>query len=69
MAALTRFEGDDAVLADGTRLPPDAVIAATGYTTGLAPMVGHLGVLDDRGRPLVSGARTSRARPGCGSSG
>jgi putative flavoprotein involved in K+ transport len=56
VAALTRFEGDDAVLADGTRLSPDAVIAATGYTTGLAPMVGHLGVLDDRGRPLTNGA-------------
>jgi cation diffusion facilitator CzcD-associated flavoprotein CzcO len=58
VAALTRFDGDEAVLADGTRLAPDAVIAATGYTTGLAPMVGHLGVLDDRGRPLDHGART-----------
>jgi cation diffusion facilitator CzcD-associated flavoprotein CzcO len=56
VAALTRFDGDEAVLADGTRLRPDAVIAATGYTTGLAPMVGHLGVLDDRGRPLANGA-------------
>jgi cation diffusion facilitator CzcD-associated flavoprotein CzcO len=59
VAALTRFEGDEAVLADGTRLRPDAVIAATGYTTGLAPMVGHLGVLDGRGRPVVHGARSS----------
>ena len=58
VAALERFDGDEAVLADGTRLAPDAVIAATGYTTGLAPIVGHLGVLDDRGRPLVHGART-----------
>jgi cation diffusion facilitator CzcD-associated flavoprotein CzcO len=57
VAALTRFDGDEAVLADGTRLAPDAVIAATGYTTGLAPMVGHLGVLDDRGRPLTNGAK------------
>ena len=59
VAALERFDGDAAVLADGTRLAPDAVIAATGYTTGLAPMVGHLGVLDDRGRPLASGARAA----------
>ena len=59
VAALTRFDGDEAVLADGTRLAPDAVIAATGYTTGLAPMVGHLDALDDRGRPLDHGARTS----------
>jgi cation diffusion facilitator CzcD-associated flavoprotein CzcO len=58
VAALERFDGNEAVLADGTRLAPDAVIAATGYTTGLAPMVGHLGVLDDGGRPLVNGART-----------
>src|SRR5215213_2124710 len=59
VAALERFDGDAAVLADGTRLAPDAVIAATGYTTGLAPMVGHLGVLDARGRPLASGARAA----------
>ena len=40
-------------LVDGTRVEPDAVIAATGYRTGLAPMVGHLGVLDERGVPRV----------------
>ncbi|TFV86965.1 NAD(P)/FAD-dependent oxidoreductase [Blastococcus sp. CT_GayMR16] len=59
VAALERFDGGEAVLADGTRLAPGAVIAATGYTTALAPMVGHLGVLDDRGRPPANGARTS----------
>ena len=64
VAALTGFDGDEAVLADGTRLRPDAVIAATGYTTGLAPMVGHLGVLDDRGRPLPHGAHTHPGVPG-----
>lgn len=58
VAALERFDGREAVLADGTRLTPDAVIAATGYTTGLGPVVGHLGVLDTRGRPLTNGART-----------
>jgi cation diffusion facilitator CzcD-associated flavoprotein CzcO len=62
VAALERFEGGDAVLSDGTRLAPDAVIAATGYTTGLAPVLGHLGVLDQRGRPPVNGARA--AAPG-----
>jgi glycine/D-amino acid oxidase-like deaminating enzyme len=51
-----------AVLADGTRLSPTTVIAATGYTTGLAPVLGHLGVLDDRGRPPANGARA--AAPG-----
>lgn len=64
VAALERFEGPDAVLADGTSLQPDVVIAATGYTTGLLPVVGHLGVLDDRGRPLVRGARTAPSAPG-----
>jgi putative flavoprotein involved in K+ transport len=41
------------VLADGSSLRVDAVIAATGYRTGLEPLVGHLGVLDARGHPLA----------------
>jgi putative flavoprotein involved in K+ transport len=41
------------VLADGTRIEPDAVIAATGYRCGLEPMVGHLGVLGEDGVPSV----------------
>jgi cation diffusion facilitator CzcD-associated flavoprotein CzcO len=40
-------------LADGTRIEPDAVIAATGYRCGLEPMVGHLDVLDEEGVPRV----------------
>jgi hypothetical protein len=44
---------DDAVeLSDGSRIEPEAVIAATGYRCGLEPVVGHLGVLDDHGVPL-----------------
>jgi putative flavoprotein involved in K+ transport len=38
-------------LSDGSRVEPDAVIAATGYRTGLEPVVGHLGVLDQHGIP------------------
>jgi putative flavoprotein involved in K+ transport len=38
-------------LIDGTRIEPEAVIAATGYRCGLEPVVGHLGVLDERGVP------------------
>jgi hypothetical protein len=38
-------------LADGTRIEPEAVIAATGYRCGLEPVVGHLGVLDEDGVP------------------
>ncbi|GAA1948268.1 NAD(P)/FAD-dependent oxidoreductase [Microbacterium deminutum] len=64
VAAVERFDGGEVVLVDGSRLTPDAVIAATGYSTGLAPMVGHLGVLDHRGHPLVTGVRTLPSAPG-----
>ena len=53
--ALERFDGA-AVLADGTTLAVDAVVAATGYRPALEPLVGSLGVLDERGEPLVHGA-------------
>jgi putative flavoprotein involved in K+ transport len=54
--ALERFQDGSAVLADGTSVPVDAVIAATGFRTGLEPLVGHLGILDQRGEPLIRGA-------------
>jgi cation diffusion facilitator CzcD-associated flavoprotein CzcO len=54
--------GDESVwLADGSCIKPDDVIAATGYRTRLEPMVGHLGVLDERGAPL---ATSGEALPG-----
>lgn len=62
--SLERFDGPEAVLIDGSRLAPDAVIAATGYGTGLQPVVGHLGVLDERGVPLVTGPRAAPGAPG-----
>jgi cation diffusion facilitator CzcD-associated flavoprotein CzcO len=40
-------------LADGVRIEPDAVVAATGYTCALESLVGHLDVLDGRGVPRV----------------
>lgn len=49
--AVDSFEGPEVLLADGSRLRPDAVIAATGFSPGLEALVGHLGVLDERGRP------------------
>jgi cation diffusion facilitator CzcD-associated flavoprotein CzcO len=52
---IERFDGDTVDLIDGRRLRPDAVICATGYTRGLDAMVGHLGVLDDRGLPRSCG--------------
>ena len=48
-------------LADGSRIEPDAVIAATGYRTGLEPMVGHLGVLDEHDAPVTT---VAEAAPG-----
>jgi putative flavoprotein involved in K+ transport len=51
VAAVESFDGADVVLADGARIAPDAVIAATGYDVGLEDMAGHLGVLNERGFP------------------
>ncbi|MEE4489771.1 flavin-containing monooxygenase [Streptomyces sp. BE230] len=64
VAAVESFDEDAVVLADGTRITPDAVIAATGYLRALEPLVGHLGVLDARGRPVAHGGRTPKQAPG-----
>ncbi|WLQ50157.1 NAD(P)/FAD-dependent oxidoreductase [Streptomyces poriferorum] len=64
VAAVESFDKDAVVLADGTRITPDAVIAATGYLRALEPLVGHLGVLDERGRPVAHGGRTPKQAPG-----
>jgi putative flavoprotein involved in K+ transport len=64
VAAVESFDADGVLLTDGTRIEPDTVIAATGYARGLQPLLGHLGVLDGRGRPVVSGARTPQTAPG-----
>ena len=57
VAAVVGFDHSDVVLADGARIQPDAVIAATGYRRGLDELVGHLGVLDSNGVPLVRGGQ------------
>ncbi|MEU6809099.1 NAD(P)/FAD-dependent oxidoreductase [Streptomyces sp. NPDC046831] len=64
VAAVDRFEDEAVVLADGSRVDPDAVVAATGYVRALEDLVGHLDVLDAGGRPVVHGARTPRNAPG-----
>jgi len=51
VAALREFDGD-------------AVVLATGYSQGLEPLIGHLGVLDERGRPVEGGGRTARGAKG-----
>jgi putative flavoprotein involved in K+ transport len=64
VAAVEAFEDGKVVLADGTRVEPDAMIAATGYRRALEGLVGHLDVLDPRGKPVVHGARTPDNAPG-----
>jgi cation diffusion facilitator CzcD-associated flavoprotein CzcO len=64
VAAVTGFEDGKVLLADGTRAAPDAVIAATGYLRGLEPLVGHLDVLDTRGRPVARGPHSPHHTPG-----
>ncbi|MER5417853.1 flavin-containing monooxygenase [Streptomyces virginiae] len=64
VAAVEAFDGAEVVLADGSRIAPDTVIAATGYRRALEELVGHLGVLDERGRPRTQGARSPAQAPG-----
>jgi putative flavoprotein involved in K+ transport len=65
VAPVQRLERDAAVLIDGRRVDADAVVCATGYRRGLEGLVGHLGVLDDRGVPRhAGGAPGDPAAPG-----
>jgi cation diffusion facilitator CzcD-associated flavoprotein CzcO len=62
--AVASLREDEVRLVDGRVLHPDVVIAATGYRPGLEPLVGHLGVLDEHGAPLVHGPATLPQAPG-----
>ncbi|HEY9290924.1 MAG TPA: NAD(P)/FAD-dependent oxidoreductase [Microlunatus sp.] len=42
-------------LANTKRISPDAIVCATGFRRGLTKLVGHLGVLDEQGRPTATG--------------
>ena len=61
--ALEGFDGADVLLAGGERIRPDAVIACAGYRRGLEPLVGHLGLLGEKGRPVVHGPETHPEAP------
>lgn len=60
--ALERLGPSEAIFADGREEAFDAIVAATGFTTGLQSIVRDAGVLDGRGEPIApSGAPTSQA--------
>ena len=62
-AGVESLHRDGVRLLDGSERHADAVIAATGYGSGLELLVGHLGILDERGRPLAHGAATHHLAP------
>lgn len=64
VADVERLDGDIVGLVDGSGVAVDSVLAATGFRTGLEPIVGHLGVLDERAVPLVHGADEHPSAPG-----
>lgn len=51
VSAVEGFDGKHVLLADGTSMDPDVVVAATGFSSDLSGLVGHLGVLNARGKP------------------
>lgn len=59
-----RLDGERVCLADGSSCKPDVVIAATGYRTGLEPLLGHLGVLDESGQPICPMGEPDLRHPG-----
>ncbi|MBV8863603.1 MAG: NAD(P)/FAD-dependent oxidoreductase [Mycobacterium sp.] len=51
MAAVSAVDGARVILADGTGVTPEVMVAATGFSTDLDGLVGHLGLLDGHGNP------------------
>jgi cation diffusion facilitator CzcD-associated flavoprotein CzcO len=64
VAPIASLDGAHVVLEDGERIRADVVLAATGFRTGLEPLLGGLGVLDDGGEPLVHGPDEHPNAPG-----
>ena len=48
---VTALDGRAAVLADGSRIYPDAIVAATGYHPGLEHLVGNVTAIGEHGIP------------------
>jgi len=51
VAAVSAVESNRVILDDGTAVKPEVIVAATGFSTDLNDLVGHLGVLDEDGDP------------------
>lgn len=62
VAAVRSFTKESVELADGTSLRPDAVVAATGYATGLSELFGDATLLDGEDLPVIHAG--DPARPG-----
>lgn len=60
LPGIERLEAGHARLVDGRRVQIDAVVLATGYSVDLRGLLGsRTDVLDDTGRPRISGGRTA----------
>lgn len=57
VAAVESLDSSGVELSDGTRVEPESMICATGYRRELEPLLGHLGVLGERGMPTAIGPR------------
>ncbi len=62
VSAVRGFTATSVLLADGTSVQPDVVIAATGYGTGLPDLFEDTSLFDETGVPRVHGG--APARPG-----
>lgn len=62
--AVASFAKDRVLFSDGTSCEPDVVVAATGYRSGLEPLVGDLEVLDANGRPRNPMGERDPSNPG-----
>ncbi len=51
VAAVTAVDSRRVILDDGTAVTPEVIVAATGFSTDLDGLVGHLGILDEHGDP------------------
>ena len=61
---IASLDGSHVVLEGERRIRVDAVLAATGFRTGLEQLVGAFGVLDEHGEPVVHGPDEHPDAPG-----